>query len=204
MMTVDFFIEEKAMKKMYQDMEPYLGSATTIDFSKPEFEKGLRELMGKEKGDKAISDLNLNGGFRRFPDELEKTFFLSDVIMKFDKESKSFLSTGKIGVGNVYKNEFNRYVDGVIQLKKQKSGDMLTIYIELDQSNWYYFSYFKGVMSCVSSNKEFNTILSEVKPKSRKMEVDKGPSYQYNVCGANKKDAFLKKIKRSEEANSDE
>jgi hypothetical protein len=203
MMTINFFIEDKAMKRMFQDMEAYLGSAQAVDFGKPEFEKGLRELLGKEKGDKAISDLNLNGGFRRFPDELEKTMFLNDLNMKYDKESKSFLSVGKIGLGNIYKNEFNRYVGGVVQLKKQKSGDIFTVYIELDQSNWYYFSYFKGVMSCVSSNKEFNTILNEVKSKNRKMEVDKGPSYQYSICAVNKKDAFLKKIKRTENGSDE-
>jgi len=204
MMTLDFFIENKAMKKMFQDLEVYLGSFAAVDFEKPLFEKGLREILGKEKGDKAISDLVLNGGFKRFPDELEKTMFLNDITMRYDKASRSFISDGKIGVGNIYKNEFNRYVGGIIQLKKQKAGDMLTIYFELDQSTWYYFSYFKGVMNCVSSNQEFNTIIKEVKPKNRKQEIDKGPSYQYNLCGANKKDAFLKKVKRDTGAGNDD
>jgi hypothetical protein len=130
--------------------------------------------------------------------------FLNDITMRYDKASRSFISEGKIGVGNIYKNEFNRYVGGIIQLKKQKAGDMLTIYFELDQSTWYYFSYFKGVMNCVSSNQEFNTIIKEVKPKNRKQEIDKGPSYQYNLCGANKKDAFLKKVKRDTGAGNDD
>lgn len=204
MMTVDFFIENKAMKKMFQDMEVYLNTLAAVDFEKPGFEKGLREILGKEKGDKAIADLNLNGGFKRFPDELEKALFINEVTMRFDKDSKSFLSEGNIGVGNVYKNELNRYIPGIIQIKKQRSGDLLTIYFELDQSTWYYFSYFKGVMSCVSSNQEFNTIIKEVKSKNRKQDVDKGPSYQYNICGPAKKDQFLKKVKRTGQKVDDE
>jgi hypothetical protein len=194
MMTIDFFFENKALRKMFQDMEVYLGSFEAVDFSKPIYEKGLREILGKDKADKAISDLNLYGGFKKFPDELEKSLFLNEINFRFDKESKSFLSSGPIGVGNVLKNEFNKYVPGVIQLKKQKAGDVLTIYFELDQSSWYYFSYFKGLMSVVSSNKEFNDIIKELKPKNRKMDVEKGPSYQFTLVSPVKKDQFLKKL----------
>ena len=194
MMTVDFFFENRAMKKMFQDMEVYLTSFEGVDFSKPLYEKGLREILGGEKADKAISDLNLYGGFKRFPDELEKSMFLNEINLSFDKESKSFLSSGAIGVGNILKNEYNKYVPGVVQIKKQKAGDLLTIYFELDQSTWYYFSYFKGVMSVVSSNKEFNEIIKELKPKNRKMDVDKGPSYQFTLVSPLKKDQFLKKL----------
>jgi len=59
-------------------------------------------------------------------------------------------------------------------------------------------------MSCVSSNQEFNTIIKEVKSKNRKQEVDKGPSYQYNICGPAKKDQFLKKVKRTGQKVDDE
>ena len=44
---------------------------------------------------------------------------------------------------------------------------------------------------------------AEVKSKNRKMEVDKGPSYQYSICAVNKKDAFLKKIKRTENGSDE-
>lgn len=195
MMTLDFFFEDKALKKMFQDMEVYLNDFAPVEFDQPFYEKGLREILGKEKADKAITDLNLNGGFKKFPDELDKSMFLCDVKMRYDKSSKSFLSDGKIGVGNIYKNELNRYVPGIIQLKKQKSGDILTVYFELDQSTWYYFTYYKGVMSAVSSNQEFNNILKEVSAKKRKMDVDKGPSYQYTTTNPAKKDQFLKKLK---------
>ncbi|MFL5754176.1 MAG: hypothetical protein ACJ76F_12260, partial [Bacteroidia bacterium] len=195
MMTLDFFFEDKALKKMFKDMEVYLNDFAAVEFDQPFYEKGIGELLGKEKADKAIADINLNGGFKRFPDELEKTMFLNDVKMRYDKESKSFLSDGKIGVGNIYKNELNRYVPGIVQIKKQKSGDILTVYFELDQSTWYYFSYYKGVMSAVSSNQEFNTIIKEVSAKKRKLDVEKGPSYQYTTCNPAKKDQFLKKLK---------
>ncbi len=198
MMTVNFYFEEKAMKKMYNDLETYVNNFDAVDFGRPAYEKGLREIMGKEKADKAISELNLYGKFKRFPDSLEKSMFINHVKLKYDKVSKSFVSEGKIGIGNLYKNEYNRYVPGIIQIKKQKAGDILNIYIEPDQSTWYYFSYYKGVMSVVSSNQEFNNIIRDVKPKSRKLEVEKGPSYQYTTASPSKKDQFLKKLKQTQ------
>ncbi len=194
LMAVEFFFDKGAMKKMATDFETYNTMFTPIDFGDKTFEKGLAEILGKERGDKALSELNLYGNYKKFPDELEKSIFLGDVKMTYNKKTKSFVSNGTIGVANLFKNEIYRQVPGFIQIKKQKAGDVLDIYFELDQSTWYYFNYFKGVMSVVSSNQAFNTDVKDVKDKKQK--VDKGPSYQFNTCSPTKKDQFVKKIKQ--------
>jgi hypothetical protein len=193
-MAIEFFFDKGAMKKMSTDFETYSNTLDPFDFGRKTFEKGLAEILGKERGDKALSELNLYGNYKKFPDELEKSMFLGDVQMTYNKKTKSFVSNGKIGVANLFKNEIYRYVTGFIQIKKQKAGDVLDIYLELDQSTWYYFNYFKGVMSVVSSNQAFNTAVKEVKEKKQK--VDKGPSYQFNTCSPTKKDQFVKKLKQ--------
>jgi len=194
LMNVEFFFDKSAMKKMAADFETFSTMLTPIDFGRKTFEKGIVEILGKERGDKALSELNLYGNYKKFPDELEKSIFLGNVQMTYNKKTKSFISNGTIGVGNLFKNEIYREVPGFIQIKKQKAGDMLDMYFELDGSNWYYFNYFKGVMSVVSSNQAFNTEVKDVKEKKQK--VDKGPSYQFNTCSPTKKDQFVKKIKQ--------
>ena len=64
-------------------------------------------------------------------------------------------------------------MNGVIQIKKQKGGDALDIYLEPDASTWYYFTYSRGTMLAVSSNAEFNKALEELKGKNKKMNVEK-------------------------------
>jgi hypothetical protein len=194
LMNVEFFFDKSAMKKMAADFEAFSTMLTPVDFGRKTFEKGIVEILGKERGDKALSELNLYGNYKKFPDELEKSIFLGNVQMTYNKKTKSFVSNGTIGVGNLFKNEIYREVPGFIQIKKQKAGDMLDMYFELDGSNWYYFNYFKGVMSVVSSNQAFNTEVKDVKEKKQK--VDKGPSYQFNTCSPTKKDQFVKKIKQ--------
>ncbi len=199
MATIDFFFDKGAFKKMTKDVEALTSVLTPVDFNSKVFTKGIFELVGKEKGDKVMSDLNLYGTIKKFPDELEKSLVITNTELKYDKPSKSFVSFGKIGLGAINKNEFYRQVPGNIQIKKQKGGDILNIYFEFDPNTWYFFSYFKGVMSVVSSNNEFNNDIKEMKAKDRKQELAKdnnGPSFQFTICSPEKRKQFLRKMQQ--------
>ena len=174
------------------------------DFSRPVFEKSMREMLGKEQADKLISQLNLYGSFKKFPDELKKTLVLTDVKMKWNKETRSYTSYGKIGIGNINKNQINKYVDGRIQITKKRGGDILDIYLELDANNWYYFNYTRGTMLAVSSNEAFNTIIKELKPEKRQKDGDKEkkePNYNYNMATPQKVKMFIRKTQSAEEGD---
>jgi hypothetical protein len=201
LMSIDFFFADKAIEKMSEQISSTAELKPT-DFSKPTFEKGMRELMGKEQADKLISQLNLYGSYKKLPDELRKTFFLTDVKMKWNKDTRSYSSIGKIGIGNIDKTQINKYVDGKIELAKKRGGDVLNIYLEIDANNWYYFNYTRGTMLSVSSNESYNTILKELKADKREKAGDKDknePNYYYNICPPSKKTQFLRKSQAVEE-----
>jgi hypothetical protein len=201
LMTIDFFFAENALDKM-SDHIVNTAELKATDFSKPVFEKGMRELLGKEQADKLISQLNLYGSFKKMPDELKKTLFLTDVKMKWNKDTRSYTSTGKIGIGNIDKTQINKYVDGRIELVKKRGGDILNIYLELDQNNWYYFNYTRGLMLAVSSNEAFNNILKDLKADKREKAGDKDkkePNFTFNICPPSKKTQFLRKTQSAEE-----
>ncbi|MDF2449516.1 MAG: hypothetical protein K0R26_2020 [Bacteroidota bacterium] len=197
MSTIDFFFDKGALKKMIKDVEVYNNTLQPIDFSNKVFNKGITEILGKEKGDKVISDLNLNGSIKRFPDEFEKTFLITNTEMRYDKTSRSFISTGPIGLGAINKTEIYRQVPGYIQIQRKKGGDNFTLYFELDPQTWYYFYYFKGVMSVVSSSAEFNNAIKELKSKDKKQDVKSGPSFQFTTASPSKRDMFLRKMKQA-------
>jgi len=161
----------------------------------------MREMIGKELADKLISELNLYGSFKKFPDELKKTLVITDVKMKWNKDTRSYTSNGKIGIGNIYKTQVNKFVDGRIEIIKKRGGDILNIYLELDANNWYYFNYTRGTMLAVSSNEAFNTILKELKPDKRQKDGDKDKkegNYNFNICSPAKKTQFLRKTQSAE------
>ncbi len=200
-MSIDFFFDDGAINKMTDAINEFADLKPT-DQSRPVFEKGLREMLGKDIGDKLISQVNLNGSFKKVPDELRKTFFINDLKVKWNKATRSYTSIGKIGIGNIYKTQLNKYVDGKIEIVKKRGGDILNIYLELDANNWYYFNYTRGTMLAVSSNEAFNTVLKELKPDKREKAGDKEkkePNFYFNICPPSKKTQFLRKSQPTEE-----
>jgi len=107
-----------------------------------------------------------------------------------------------LGLANILSNEIYRQIPGIIKIDKMKSGgDKLTIYLEPDPTTWYYFEYFKGVMKAISSNKEFNNTIKEMKSKNRKQDVDKGPSFQYTIGNETTVKLFKRKLEQMQQAS---
>lgn len=208
LMTVNFFFESRALKAMAKDLQIYANSAPATDFGTDFFTKGLAEFVGKEKADNLITELNLDGSIRRFPDELEKTFFFNKVNMTYNGSKKAFVSRGTIGLGNILKNEINREFAGTIKIEKTKNKkDRIYIYLNPDPNTWYFFEFVNGTMKAISSNKEFNDIIKELKPKSRKQTVEKGPSFQFTIGSEASKNNFVRNniVEKEEKAeNGDE
>lgn len=206
MMVIDFFFDNGCLKKMAKDFELYLGQLSPTPFEGDLFNHGIIELLGKDRGDRALSELNLYGSYKRFPDELEKSLVLNDVKLLYNSRAKSYISTGPIGLGNILKTEIFRYLssNSIIKIEKKRGGDLLDIYLEADPNTWYYFTFQRGRMLAVSSNDQFNKELSELKSKSKKMNVEKGPSYSFDITNARKKDQFLTRMKQLGVMGSDE
>ncbi len=197
MMVIDFFFESSAIKKMAKDFELYLAQLSPTPFEGDLFNHGIIELLGKERGDRALSELNLYGNYKKFPDELEKNLVLNHVKLAYNQKAKGYVSEGPIGLGNILKTEIFRYLNNsVIKIEKKRGGDILDIYLEADGNTWYYFNFVKGTMLAVSSNQAFNKEIAELKSKSKKMDVEKGPSYRFDATTVKKKDDFLRKMKQ--------
>jgi hypothetical protein len=206
MMVVDFFFDNSALKKMAKDFELYLGSLNPTPFEGDLFNHGTIELLGKERGDRALSELNLYGNYKKFPDELEKPIVFNEVKLGYNERAKAYISKGNIGLANILKTEIFRYLssNSIIKIEKKRGGDLLDIYLEADANTWYYFTFSRGRMLAVSSNDLFNKELTELKSKNKKMDVEKGPSFSFDITNKKKKDQFLDKMKQLGVMGSDE
>ena len=160
-------------------LENILGNPklSPVDNTRPIYGKAIREMAGKEVGDKLVAQLNLYGAFRKVPKEVRHNIMFSDMNMYWDQKTKSFKSQGELGIGIIDKKQVNKYVKGYVQLKRRKTKESLAIYIEVEEGLWYYFEYSSGVMRVISSEEDFNAIISELKPDKReaKGERSQGP-----------------------------
>lgn len=193
MILLDFFFVDKLIDDMGKVMvENALGEP--VDFERETYQRGLREFMGTDEADKLISLITLTGQFKKFPSELEKNLFLTDVQLKWNPETRSYQSVGKIGIGNIGKRQVNVKVNGKVEITTGRKPE-INIYLEADRDTWYYFKYSRNIMAAYSSIEEFNTTLTDLKTDKRKLKVDKGESpYSFMVGSKRRKEEFLSRF----------
>ncbi len=195
LMTLNFFFDDGAVEKMATDLSNFIG-LKPFDFSKQDYQKALREILGKDKADKLVSQLTLYGAMKKLPKDDQFTLFLSQVTIKWNSSTGSYVSEGPIGVGSIGKTAINKLVYGKIELRKGRRGDQLNIYLELDPMHWYFFNYNQNVMSAYSSNADFNNAISSIKPDKREQKTDKG-KFIFQPADANAKTIFLRRLTAS-------
>jgi hypothetical protein len=192
-MALDFFFAEDAMKLISESFE----ANTTLkgaDVSSEKYSKAMYEILGVEKADKYISDLNI-GVLKKLPQELIHTLFVTDLKMRWSPATKSYLSYGPIGIGSMNKTIISKAVTGGIEIVKKRSSVTLNIYLELGSNEWYFFSYSSGLMQGISSDAKFNKIITEMKQENRELKTEKGQSpYGFTISTEKKKKDFLKKF----------
>jgi hypothetical protein len=197
-MAFNFPFSESALEKFSLQVQSINLDGITV-LNTPLYNT-MRSLMGQKEFDKVKSDLELLGRFKKFPEELIRTLFLADVNLRWDSANKTWISFGRIGIGNIGKNQVNRYANGIVELIKKKNGDDFTIYIELTKNDWYYFNYRNNQLQVLSSNLEFNDLITEAqKSKSEQNRVDNiAKGFRYFLSTDRKKREFIRKYETEE------
>lgn len=200
--AMNFHFNKDALDIFHKDINA--SSSRPIDINKENYIKNLKDLLGKKTADKIVEDLSLYGKVQKMPDAADFTIVLSDINLYYNKDNRSFISTGNIGVHSISNKMVMKYLDGYVEIQKRRSGDYVNIYLETDAKEWYFFSYSNNIMQAISSNASFNEIIGNAKAKDRKIETKDGlPQFQYLVGTPDKKNTFLRKMQqiKSEENN---
>jgi len=180
-LTTDFFFEEKILAYMARSINNAAGT-TPVNYSDPVFRESFRSLLGKAKGEELLGQLGMLGRWRRIPAELLHTIVFTDVKLKWNPETGSYQSVGKLGIGNILDEPVNKKVDGYMEIVHRRSGDSFTFYLELERQGYFFFTYSRGVMQCISGPKyeKFNNMVRSVKEAKRVQQVQPGVAgYQY-------------------------
>ncbi len=204
LLGVDFFFNKNALEYLAKDLQ----NATAlepVDVNRDVFKKGLAELVGIDKSEELISQYAIKGQMKKIPKALKTTIFFNDLKFEWDSKSRSYISIGKIGIGNVGDFQINKFVDGHIILTKKRSGNVLIMYLQLGDGWWYYFEYARGVMRVVSSIDEFNLIITSLKPDDRRLKAEKGQKpYSYYPTNVNIVKKFLRQFEEQENDDSED
>lgn len=164
---LDFHFSSEALKVMADEIR-LMPSLKPVNLNSELNNKAMKDLMGVSVASQVKKEMDLFGTSKDLPKEFSYKLLLNDVKLFWNESTSSFRSSGKIGIGFIGQLPVNVYVDGYIEIQRRRSGDMFDIYLKADQSTWYYFSYFKGVMMTQSGNNNYNTIIAKIKQNERK------------------------------------
>jgi len=194
-LLLNFYFDKKALDMIADSIR--IANLPVLNSGEGLFPMFLKKELGADRSALLITELNLYGQMKKVPKEIEHTLLFSDVHLKWDPASHSFISQGKIGLGYVGGTAINKYLDGYIQIEKGRSGNAIHIYLEINKKQWLFFSYRYGIMQVISSDDVFNLYLEELNPNKRILNPGSDTEYyEYVVSTRRKQIDFLRKMER--------
>jgi len=171
---VDFFFDPKIMQSI-GDTLAKRNTLLPVDMATKKFHRGVIEALGTAQANEFFKEIQLYGTIRKLPKELDRTITFSQLDMVWDTAASAFRSVkgAQIGVMSIGGVVVNKMVTGHVEYAKLYRGDMLTIYLELDPSSWFFFHYENQELLFVSSNRAFNDAVDAIKEPKRTMQVPK-------------------------------
>jgi len=201
-MAFDFHFSDKALKEIVTVFKDNVDDYKGYDLNSAFYQKVAGGFMGTEQADKYLSKIVITGVQKKVPEQLQHTIFINEMAMRWEPATNSYLSKGKINIGNFFKERINGEVLGYVELRKQKIKDSFTIYFEIG-GEWFFFTYSSDMMRVLSSVDKFNELIVEdVQGKGDKNELKeksadgKKSKYRYHIVTERRqKDEFLSRIK---------
>ena len=165
-MGLSFFFSPEALQMMADDIRT-VPTLKAVNLSSEFNRKAMRDLIGVEAAKALSEELQLFGMVKTLPKQFSYQLMLNEVNFKWNPNTMSFMSQGKIGIGFIGNQPLNIYVDGWVELQRKRSGDILDIYLKANDNVWYWFSYFRGVLMSYSSNTSYNALLGGIQGQAQ-------------------------------------
>jgi hypothetical protein len=122
--------------------------------------------------------------------KLNVPLVLGDVNLRWSGLYNAFYSVGKLGVSNIQNADINAQMDGYLEIRKNGSGDELSIYVAASPEVWAFYDYRPsagnaGQLSVITSEQEINdrivAMLKNAKPAKNALAIVPGEEEEKNL-----------------------
>ncbi len=194
-LMLDFFFSEDALKVMAQDLF-YAPGEELFEYDN-KFLNNLGRVVGQKRSEALLFELEMNDEYSKFPDEMRHSIVFTNTKLSWDNDKKAYIAKGAISISNILDIQVNSTLDGYLIIEKGQNSDVLTIYLQTELYDEYYFRYENGVMKAWSTNIDFTTAINDVDAADRQAERQKGVSpYRYMCDKDDVTENFLKNINK--------
>ena len=177
-LRINFFFNQNSLEAMATDLNSF-PLLEKVDLKRKVVKKTLYECLDPKDAATALSQISLFGAPTQVPSGFESTITLAELRLKWNQTTRSFISVGKIGIGTIGNIQVNKKINGYLEITKRRSGDYMTLYLNLGENKYYLFTYTKGAMQVSSNNEAFTNPIKLMKPSERKVKVPLGQQ-KYN------------------------
>ncbi len=191
---LDFMFSPEALQIMGREIDS-MSNLDPVDLTSPHYELAMRDLLGEKQAGVLQRELGLYGVYRDIPPEFKSTIFFNDLPLTWNQDSRSFRYRGKVGIGNIGDIQVNKKVEAYVELVEKGSGDIFDIYLRVDDRTFYYIAYSPGGLQVLSSNRNFNDIVFELKANDRRIKSSPGQAgYVYSLAAQRRMQLFIERF----------
>lgn len=140
-----------------------------IELNSPELVSKIAHFVG----DKDIEEYKSKSAREyvplfKFSPKFVNTMVFSDLKLIWSPKYNSYRSVGKLGISNIGATDINAKVNGYVEIRKNPvTGDEMYVFLELSGENWYYMGYKDGQMGLISSDDNFNALITAKADKKK-------------------------------------
>ena len=187
------FINMPLPNAAYEYMSKAISSASSeyVDENDEDYHVALKQFLDTAEYNKYMTNISF-GNYDKVPKVLlENKVVVTGLEFIYDRKSQTrgMVCGGPIGFVNFGKHRVTRYVSGYIRITKTKGAEIFEMLVEPDDQMFFYFMYKNGVLSTISSEDKYNSIIQESKEK---------PLDNYSVLngGTDSKNRFKKDMNK--------
>jgi len=103
---------------------------------------------------------------------MQKTVFFTDVDFIWNPESKYFEHKLNLELNQIEGKKIDRIIDGYIRYRPGVKGDQWYIYLQLQESDYYYFEIDNDVIYTYSSNQKYVQTIQNKKKDLKKKKTN--------------------------------
>ncbi len=147
------------------------------------FKRFLFEFVGAEKFPKIWKKVEEEQRVN-LPADFLHTFFFSKVTLTWSEKTQSFISIGNLQLSCLAGKHLGQIVKGGIEIIPDPRGDILNIYFESPNSEWFFFTYQGDLMKTASSLSNYTNTITAMKAKDKKIKTPNGEMLKIDISNA--------------------
>ncbi|MFW5792897.1 MAG: hypothetical protein ACOCWC_01335 [Bacteroidota bacterium] len=126
---LDFFFVDDGLEQISSSVSKNK-QLKDINLNRQKYLKSLQLDLAEEEYNLIKEDILVNNAVEEIPEQIQHTMFFTDIKLFWHHRTSSLVSKGDIGIGGIENSVLHKYVNGYMQIRKQRGGDVLTFLLE--------------------------------------------------------------------------